>query len=93
MSDFRPEDLTDEQSEVLEKAMFLLISAKREAAEMLTRAEIAPLPDGPFRSPCEFCACSDYNGDGGDCQTRVFGPGGSGPDSTCGHAPSDHLET
>jgi hypothetical protein len=34
-----PEDLTSEQSEVLEKATFLIISAKKEAAAMLRRQE------------------------------------------------------
>lgn len=34
------EDLTREQSETLEKAVFLIISARKEAAAMLARAGI-----------------------------------------------------
>ena len=46
-----PEDLTLEQSEVLEKAAFLVISARKEAATMLVRAGI-PDDGFGFGSPC-----------------------------------------
>jgi hypothetical protein len=82
------EDLTGEQSEALEKAAFLIISARKEAAAMLARAGV-PLPDDGFGfgSPCHAhmeghgdCPCSDYTGDGGPCLTRTtLDPGASAP--------------
>lgn len=72
-----PEDLTGEQSEALEKASFLIISARKEAAAMLARAGV-PLPDDGFGSPCHAhieghgdCPCRDYTGDGGTCLSRT----------------------
>src|ERR1700754_4529244 len=74
-----PEDLTSEQSEVLEKAVFLIISARKEAAAMLRRAGVELPDDGfGFGNPCHAhieghgdCGCNDYDGDGGPCLTRV----------------------
>ncbi|MEU8524470.1 MULTISPECIES: DUF6422 family protein [Streptomyces] len=85
----RRQDLTDEQSVVLNKAAFVVISARQEGAAMLRESSV-DLPDGWFSSPCAECACSDYAGDGGACTNNVVGPegGSSGP---CGHASSDHL--
>lgn len=95
------EGLTREQSEVLEKAAFLIISARKEAAAMLARAGV-PLPDDGFGfgSPCNAhieghgnCGCNDYTGDGGTCLTRVTVDPASPPLRSCGHPPSKHLST
>ena len=63
-----PENLTCEQSEALEKAAFLIISAQEEAAAILARAGV---PDDGFGSPCHAhiegfgdCPCTKYKGDG-----------------------------
>jgi hypothetical protein len=104
-----PEDLTDEQSETLEKAAFLVINGRNEAAAMLMRSGVEPVPDqGWFGSPCgamlppppehHFCGCGNYQGDGGPCLTRYrdfTGPdiGAGSPIRTCGHRPSEHFVT
>jgi Family of unknown function (DUF6422) len=104
-----PEDLTGEQSEALERAAFLVISARNDAAAMLARARVELPPEsGWFGSPCgamldpppphHRCSCRNYTGDGGPCLTRYTdftGPDlGSGPPTRgCGHRPSQHLET
>jgi hypothetical protein len=110
MSEFPyPRDLTDEQSETLEKAVFLVINARNEAAAMLMRSGVEPPPEGGwFGTPCgamlppppqhHRCGCRNYTGDGGPCLTTFTdftGPDiGSGPPRrTCGHRPSQHLET
>jgi|SRR5215510_11300822 len=102
-----PEDLTVEQSEALERAAFLVISARNEASEMLARSGVELPPEsGWFGSPCSAtlpfpphprCGCSDYKGDGGPCMTLIrvpeTGPGSLHPLAPCGHRPSQHLET
>jgi Family of unknown function (DUF6422) len=97
-----PKALTVEQSEELEKATFLIISARKEAAVMLSRAGLTLPEDGfGFGSPCNAhiegfsnCPCSDYKGDGGPCLTRItVDPGASAPFRSCGHPPSKHLST
>ena len=73
-----PENLSGEQSEVLEKAAFLIISARKEATGMLARAGV-DLPEDGFGTPCHAhiegvpgdCPCSRYTGDGGTCLTRI----------------------
>lgn len=48
-----PENLSGEQSEVLEKAAFLIISARKEATAMLARAGVDLPEDGfGFGTPC-----------------------------------------
>ena len=83
-----PADLTEEQSATLEQAAFLVINARTEAAAMLTR----PAPSN------HRCGCTNYEGDGGPCQTTFLdflGPDlGTGPPTvTCSHRPSEHLAT
>jgi hypothetical protein len=76
------ENLTDDQLETLEKAAFLVINARNEAAAILRRSGVEPeqVPDfGWFGSPCGVilppppqnhpCGCSNYTGDGGLCLT------------------------
>lgn len=95
------EKLTAEQSEVLEKAAFVIISARKEAAAMLARARIELPEDGfGFGSPCNAhieahgnCPCSDYTGDGGPCLTRTTLDTAFPPSRSCGHPPSKHLST
>jgi Family of unknown function (DUF6422) len=94
-----PEDLTREQSEVLEKAAFLIISARNKAAAMLERAGVH-LPSGPFGSPCHAridghvdCPCNKYTGDGGPCLTLVTIDPAFPPFRSCGHPPTKHLDT
>jgi hypothetical protein len=72
----RPEDLTDEQLEVLEKAAFLVISARKEAAAMLRRSG---LDDDAFGSQCRTCSCGEYEGGGRRCER-----------SSCGHSAAQH---
>jgi hypothetical protein len=110
MSDFPcSNDITDEQPEILEKAVFMVIKARNEAAAMLMLSGVGPVPEhGWFGNPCgamlepppqhHRCGCRNYTGDGGPCLTRYTdftGPDlGSGPPTrTCGHRPSQHLET
>jgi hypothetical protein len=91
------ENLTLEQLGVLEKAAFLVISARKEAVTMLARAGI-PDDGFGFGSPCHAhiegvgrCGCSDYTGDGGPCLTRITtDPGSSAPHRSCGHPASAH---
>ena len=96
-----PENLTREQSEVLEKAAFLIISARAEAAAMLARAEV-PDDGFGFGSPCHAhiegfgdCPCTKYTGDGGPCLTRTTLDVGATPTPhrSCGHPPSKHFST
>ena len=103
----RPTDLTDEQSAALDKAAFLIISARNEAAEVLTRSRMEPVPEeGWFGSPCHAtlpfpphppCGCRNYKGDGGPCTTMIrvpeTGEGSLHPLVPCGHRPSQHIET
>jgi len=95
-----PENLTHEQSEVLEKAAFLIIGARNEAAAMLARAGVPD--DGGFGTPCFAhiegfgeCPCSNYTGNGGPCSTRTTLDTGATPipHSSCGHPPSKHFST
>jgi hypothetical protein len=92
-----PEDLTGKQSEALERAAFLVISARNEAAAMLARAGVESPPESSwFGSPCGVhgCGCRNYTGDGCPCLTRTTSdPGASPPLRACGHLPSQHLET
>jgi hypothetical protein len=101
------DEITEEQSRAVEKAAFLVIAARNEAAEIMTRAGIGPVPEqGWFGSPCAErlpfpprprCGCTRYSGDGGPCRTRIrvpiTGPGSTHPFVPCGHDPSQHLET
>jgi hypothetical protein len=95
-----PENLTRKQAEVLEKAAFLIISARKEARVMLAR-EGVPDDGGGFGSPCTVnipatgpCGCNDYTGNGGPCQTRTTqDPGSSSPHRSCGHPASKHVDT
>jgi len=95
-----PKDLTHEQSEVVEKVAFLMISARKEAAAMLVRAGI-PDDGFGFGNPCFAhieghgdCPCHDYTGDGGTCLTRItVDPIASPPHSSCGHPASKHFPT
>ena len=95
-----PEDLTGEQSEALEKAAFLVISARNEAAAMLTRAgvEVPPESGGWFGSPCGVsgCPCNNYKGvDACPCLTGTTHDPITTPHPVrvCGHLPSQHLKT
>ena len=103
------EGLTAEQAETLDRAAFLVVNARNDAASMLLRSGMEPPPDsGWFGSPCgaEFppppshhpCGCRNYKGDGGPCSTSFTdhtGPdfGTGSPNRTCGHRPSEHLVT
>jgi hypothetical protein len=90
------ENLTDEQSKVLQKAAHRVVSARAEARSMLEGAGIElPPEDDWFGNPCgvRSCGCSDYTGDGGPCEMRITGPGGGAFIGTCGHPPSEHLPT
>src|SRR5215469_13757145 len=99
-----PENLTHEQSEALEKAAFLIISAQKEAKEkakaMLRRAAFEDIPDDWFGNPCTAhieafgkCPCSDYKGDGGPCEQLVSIDPAVPPLDLCGHKASKHLST
>ena len=69
-----------------EKAAFLIISARKEAAAVLARAGV-PFPDDEFGNPCHAhieafgtCPCTNYMGDGGTCLNRItLDPGASAP--------------
>ena len=96
-----PENLTYEQSEALEKAAFLIISARQEAAAMLMQAGV-PLPDDGFGfgNPCFAhieghgnCPCRDYKGEGEPCRTLVTVDPKFPPTRSCGHPPSAHMPT
>lgn len=84
--------LTDEQSEVLEKAALLVINARREARAMLANSRVPPDDPWGFGNKCKICGCTDYTGDGPRCETRVTSPGSS-ITRPCGHKPSQHLMT
>ena len=93
-----PEDLTGEQADALDKAAYLVISARNEAAEMMARAGVELPPEtGWFGSPCGVpgCGCRDYTGDGCPCLTRVTSDPGATPHPfrSCGHRPHQHLRT
>ena len=92
-----PENLTREQSEAVEKAAFLIISAQRESAAMLKRAGI---PEHFFKSKCTAhieafgqCPCGDYKGDGGPCENHVTIDHEAVPipRDRCNHRASQHL--
>jgi hypothetical protein len=94
-----PDKLTSEQAEALEKAAFLIIGARKQAAAMLKRVA---LPDDGFGfgSPCFAhieghgnCPCRDYEGDGGTCLNRITVDIGSPPHRSCGHPASKHFST
>jgi Family of unknown function (DUF6422) len=94
-----PENLTAEQSEALEKAALLIITARNEAAAMLARAGVE-LPGGPSGSPCMAmadvgrpCGCNNYKGDGGTCLTLTTTDPGFPPSRSCGHLASQHVWT
>lgn len=110
MPEYRfPQNLTDRQSESLEKAALLIINARKEAAAMLERSGVESPPEGGwFGSPCgaslppppqhHHCGCRNYTGEGGPCTTQYrdfTGPdfGSGAPLRTCGHLPSQHVET
>lgn len=56
------EQLTSYQLETLQKAALLVIGAREEAATLLTRAGAANFSDDFFGSPCQKCACPQYQG-------------------------------
>jgi|SRR5580692_3280188 hypothetical protein len=92
------ENLTDEQSQAVEKAAFLILSAQKQAAEMLVRAGVPR--NGWFGSPCKAhiegvgqCPCSNYTGDGGLCMTKISVDPAVPPFDPCNHPPSKHLPT
>ena len=96
-----PETPTHKQSEAVEKAAFLMIKARNEAAALLAGAG---LPDDGFGfgTPCHAhiegfgeCPCPKYTGNGGPCLTRTTLDTGATPipHSSCGHPPSKHLST
>jgi len=97
-----PENLTREQSEVLEKAASLILSAREEAAAMLARAGI-PDDGFGFGTPCHAhidgfgdCPCTRYKGvDGSPCMTGItLDPGTTPiPHRSCGHPPTKHFST
>jgi hypothetical protein len=95
-----PENLTGQQSEALEKAAFLIISARKEAAAVLARAGV-PFPDDEFGTSCHAhieafgtCPYTNYMGDGGTCLNRItLDPGASAPFRSCGHPASKHSST
>jgi len=98
-----PKDLTDEQSAALDKAAFLIINARNEAAGILTRSAVPPVPEEPpeqgwFGSPCTArlpfpphprCGCSNYKGDGGPCTNLIRVPI-TGPDPLHPLVPCGH---
>jgi hypothetical protein len=97
-----PQNLNDEQAEELERAALVIINARREADAILARMKVEPPPDGGwFGSPCgaslppppqhHRCGCRNYTGPGGRCRTQYRDASGSL--KTCGHLPSEHLET
>ncbi|MFE1437368.1 DUF6422 family protein [Streptomyces sp. NPDC058739] len=74
-------DLTDEQSATLEKAALLIINARREAGEMLRRAEIQRFDDDFFGSRCRKCGnCREFVGNDDVCRR-----------SACRHNASQHA--
>lgn len=102
----RSEDLNEEQLAALDKAAYLIITARKEAAAMLARSGMDPPEQGWFGSPCHAtldfpphppCGCRDYTGDGGPCRTRILaadtGPDPLHPMVPCGHLPWQHLPT
>ncbi|MGW6982031.1 DUF6422 family protein [Streptomyces sp. NPDC054932] len=104
-----PDDLTEEQSETLEQAAYLVIRSRKEAEGMLMRSGVEPVPEpGFFGNPCgaklapppanHRCGCRNYEGDGGACRadfTDFTGPdfGTGAPVRNCGHRPSQHFST
>lgn len=95
------ESLTAEQSEVLEKAAYLIISARKEASEMVARAGIkSPRDSGWWGNRCMAmadvgrpCGCNNYTGDGGTCLTLTTTDPKFPPYRTCGHSATDHVPT
>jgi hypothetical protein len=75
------QQLSDEQSQTLEQAALLIIKARREAGEILRRADIQGFDDDFFGSKCRQCdVCSEFVGDGEVCER-----------STCRHNASRHA--
>lgn len=75
-----PEKLTDEQSETLDKAALLVISARKDAAAMLRRAGLGD-DDDFFGSRCRKCfSCPEYDGEGRFCER-----------SSCRHSAAQHA--
>ncbi|WP_222844260.1 DUF6422 family protein [Aldersonia kunmingensis] len=97
------EELTAEQQAALEEAAFLVVSARREAAELIARSGVPRPDDGSgFGTPCNAhiegfgrCPCNRYKGDGEPCRTKVtLDPIATPvPVSSCGHPPSKHVST
>src|SRR5262245_29057813 len=97
-----PENLTPEQSDVVEKAASLILSAQNEAAEMLA---LAGIPDDGFGfgTPCHAhieghgeCPCTKYKGvDGSPGMTLITVDPITTPipHSPCGHPASKHFST
>ena len=92
-----PENLTGEQSEALERAALVVITARNEANAILARSGVESPPEmGWFNNRCAVigCPCNDYSGDGCPCLTRTtLDPGASPPYRSCGHKPSQHVRT
>lgn len=87
------QNLTARQKSALESAALKVIKARAEGRSMLLEAGIEPPSDDWFNSRCKVCGCRDYKGNGRACETRLTGPTGGPVTGTCGHDPSEHLET
>ncbi|MCG6494134.1 DUF6422 family protein [Kitasatospora sp. A2-31] len=99
--------LNAEQAQAWEEAAYLIITARKEAAAILARSKVEPVPEeGWFGNPCTAklpfppyppCGCHDYRGDGGPCTTPIrvpdTGEGSLHPLVPCSHARSQHIET
>ncbi|MBT2545810.1 hypothetical protein J7E99_35355 [Streptomyces sp. ISL-44] len=73
--------LTDDQTEALDDASLLVISARRDAAAVLRRAGLEWDDDDDFfGSRCRKCPCREFDGNG-----RVCGR------SSCRHSASQHA--
>lgn len=88
-----PDNLSDDQSKTVEKAAHLIIKARQEADAMIKVSGLEPIPDdGWYGSPCGKCACRNYSGQGGPCESPIT-TGSGVPAGECGHRPSQHLAT
>jgi hypothetical protein len=76
-----PENLTDEQSEILDRAALVVIRARREAADMVRRAGLEGFDDDFFGSRCRKCnTCEEFWGEGDVCERN-----------SCRHSASQHA--
>ncbi|WP_411157798.1 DUF6422 family protein [Nocardia otitidiscaviarum] len=87
----------------MEKAAFLVVGARREAAALIARSGLELPEDGVgFGTPCDAhieghgrCPCNRYTGDGEPCRTKItLDPIATPtPVRACGHPPSKPLST